>query len=131
MAYPFSLKSKSSPNNLGGLAVDANRVALTGAIGSGIQTYDATNGTPVKSPNSAGLAAGLTINIPQDAIQMVCHCTGGAGAQIQVSEDATFASYTRISNGDGPITYDVVRQNKLYFKTDSGSPTLAFHFVLI
>lgn len=130
MAYPFSLKPKSPPNNLGGLIVDANRVALTGAIGSGIQTYDAT-GTPVKSPNSAGLAAGLTINVPQDAIQMVCHCSGGAGAQIQVSEDAAFASYTKISNGDGPVTYDVARQSKIYFKTDAGSPTLSFHFILI
>ena len=129
MAYTFSVKPIASPSNFGGLAVDGNRVSMTGVIGSGIQTTDAT-ATPVASPMSMSGTTVYTLNVPTNAASIIVHCTTGSTG-IRVSEDSTVTSYTVISNSDGPCQYDVSRQSKIYFKIDVGLPTLAFHFVIV
>ena len=130
MAYTFSVKPIASPSNFGGLAVDGNRVSMTGVVGSGIQTVDAT-ATPVASPLSMSGTTVYTLNVPTNAASIIVHCAAGATAGIRVTEDSTVTSYTVISNSDGPCQYDVSRQSKIYFKVDSGTPTLAFHFVIV
>ena len=130
MAYTFSVKPIASPSNFGGLAVDGNRVSMTGVVGSGIQTVDAT-ATPVASPMSMSGTTVYTLNVPTNAASIIVHCAAGATAGIRVTEDSTVTSYTVISNSDGPCQYDVSRQSKIYFKIDTGSPTLAFHFVIV
>ena len=129
MAYTFSVKPFASPSNFSGLAVDGNRVSMTGVIGSGIQTTDAT-ATPVASPMSMSGTTVYTLNVPTNAASIIVHCTT-ASTGIRVSEDSTVTSYTVISNSDGPCQFDVSRQSKIYFKIDAGSPTLAFHFVIV
>ena len=129
MAYTFSVKPIATPSNFGGLAVDGNRVSMTGVVGSGIQTVDAT-ATPVASPLSMSGTTVYTLNVPTNAASIIVHCAT-ASAGIRVSEDSTVTSYTVISNSDGPCQYDVSRQSKIYFKIDVGSPTLAFHFVIV
>ena len=129
MAYTFSVKPIATPSNFGGLAVDGNRVSMTGVIGSGIQTVDAT-ATPVASPMSMSGTTVYTLNVPSNAASIIVHCTA-ASAGIRVSEDSTVTSYTVISNSDGPCQFDVSRQSKIYFKIDTGTPTLAFHFVIV
>ena len=129
MAYTFSVKPIASPSNFGGLAVDGNRVSMTGVVGSGIQTTDAT-ATPVASPMSMSGTTVYTLNVPTNAASIIVHCTTGSTG-IRVSEDSTVTSYTVISNSDGPCQYDVSRQSKIYFKIDVGLPTLAFHFVIV
>ena len=127
MAYTFSEKPIASPSNFGGLAVDGNRVGMTGVIGSGIQTTDAA---AVASPMSMSGTTVYTLNVPSNAASIIVHCiTGSTG--IRVTEDSTVTSYTVISNSDGPCQFDVTRQSKIYFKVDAGSPTLAFHFVIV
>ena len=130
MAYTFSVKPFASPSNFSGLAVDGNRVSMTGVIGSGIQTVDAT-ATPVASPMSMSGTTVYTLNVPTNATSIIVHCAAGATAGIRVTEDSTVTSYTVISNSDGPCQYDVSRQSKIYFKIDAGTPTLAFHFVIV
>ena len=130
MAYTFSIKPIASPSNFGGLAVDGNRVSMTGVIGSGIQTVDAT-ASPVASPMSMSGTTIYTLNVPTNAASIIVHCAAGATAGIRVSEDSTVTSYTVISNSDGPCQYDVSRQSKIYFRIDAGSPVLAFHFVIV
>lgn len=135
MAYTFSVKPIASPSNFGGLAVDGNRVSMTGVIGSGIQTVDAT-ATPVASPKSFTSTDVITLNVPSNAASIIVHCAAAAGAGIRVSESPTLTSvnlltYTVISNSDGPCQFDVSRQSKIYFQVDSGTPTLAFHFVIV
>ena len=127
MAYTFSVKPIATPSNFGGLAVDGNRVSMTGVVGSGIQTVDAT---AVASPMSMSGTTVYTLNVPTNAASIIVHCTA-ASTSIRVSEDSTVTSYTVISNSDGPCQYDVSRQSKIYFKIDAGSPTLAFHFVIV
>jgi len=135
MAYTFSVKPIASPSNFGGLAVDGNRVSMTGVIGSGIQTVDAT-ASPVASPMSMSGTTVYTLNVPNNAASIIVHCAAGLSAGIRVSESPTLSStnlatYTVISNSDGPCQFDVSRQSKIYFQLDAGSPTLAFHFVIV
>ncbi len=131
MAYTFSVKPIATPSNFGGLAVDGNRVSMTGVIGSGIQTVDAT-ATPVASPLSVSGTTVYTLNVPTNAASIIVHCVAAAAASLQISEDSTVTTYTVISNSDGPCQFDVSRQSKIYFKLNTGlTVTAAFHFVIV
>ncbi len=118
-----ALKTHSTPDNFGGLVTDGNRVAMTGALGSIMQTIDAT-GTPVTSPVTVNTTQ--TLVVPQNATSCTIISVTNA---VQVSEDSTQTAYFSLPAAI-PWTFDVARQANLYLKT-SGSTVVSFYFTIV
>lgn len=117
------LKSKSVPNNFGGLRNDGNRIPLTGATGNTFFTEDVT-ASPIVSPVTVNTATTLTV--PQNAISLtVCSVTNA----VRVSETADSTSYFAVPAAT-PFTFDVANQQYVYLTT-SGSTVVSFQFKLI
>jgi hypothetical protein len=124
MSYtPSGLKAHSTPSNFGGLVNDGNRNALTGVLGSYLQTQDAT-ATPVTSPATVNTTA--TLVVPQGAAQLTIVSTTNA---VQVSEDSTQGEYFTLPAGV-IWTFDVARQQNVYLKTVS-STVVNFYFNMV
>jgi hypothetical protein len=122
MAYtPSARKSKSSPNNFGGMKVDANRVAMQ--YGSVMQTRDAT-GTPVTSPATVNTTT--TLVVPQNAVSLTVTPVTNP---VQVSEDSTQSTYYAVPAGASQ-KFEVSDQQDVYLKTAS-STVVSFFFELI
>jgi hypothetical protein len=122
MAYtPSARKSKSSPNNFGGMKVDANRVAMQ--YGSVMQTQDAT-GTPVTSPATVNTTT--TLVVPQNAVSLTVTPVTNP---VQVSEDSTQSTYYAVPAGASQ-KFEVSDQQDVYLKTAS-STVVSFFFELI
>ncbi len=118
-----ALKAKSTPNNFGGLKNDANRVAMTGALGNLMQTQDAT-GTPVTSPATVNTT--LTLIVPQGAVSVLIISVTNA---VQVSEDSTQTAYFSLPAGNAQW-FDCANQQNVYLKT-SGSTVVSFCFKIV
>lgn len=128
MAYTYGgNKLKSSPNNFGGLRVDANRVAMSGALGNFMQSIDAT-ATPVTSPITNGSGAGITLTVPQGAIQIVVHVL--SAVTLLAGEDSTFTYGMMVPTGTS-VTFDVANQQYFYIKPSSGTNTIYFYFRMV
>jgi hypothetical protein len=124
MAYTASVnKTQSVPSNFGGLVNDGNRNAMTGVLGSNIQTQDAT-GTPVTSPVTVNTTK--TLIVPQNAAQITVVSTTNA---VQVSEDSTQSAYFSLPAAT-VWQFDVARQQNVYLKTGS-STVVNFYFTLV
>lgn len=124
MAYtPSPRKVKSPVNNFGGLRTDANRVAMTGALGNVMQTTDA-NASPVVSPVTVNTTQTLTV--PQGAVS----CTIiSVTNPVQVSEDSTQSTYFSLPAGV-PWEFDCADQQFIYLKT-GGSTVVSFLFKVV
>lgn len=128
MAYTFGgRKTKTSPNNFGGLKADANRVAMTGVLGNYMQSYDAT-ATPVYSPITNGSASGVFLTIPQNAAQVTI-CIGGSDTAL-VGEDSTY-TYGQFVPTATLVTFDVADQQYIYIKPSSGTNSIYFQFKMV
>ena len=124
MAYtPSGFKQHTTPSNFGGLVNDGNRNAMTGVLGSSMQTQDAT-ASPVTSPLTVNTTA--TLVVPQNAAQLVIVSTTNA---VQVSEDSTQGEYFTVPAGT-IWAFDVARQQNVYLKTGS-STVVNFYFVMV
>lgn len=124
MAYtPSPLKIKSKPGNFGGLRVDGNRVALTGAIGNQFQTIDAAD-SPVVSPVT--IAATQVLKVPQNAVSVTLIAVTNP---LQISEDSTQSTWFSLPAGI-PLEVDVANQQFVYLKVGS-STVVSFMFKLV
>lgn len=131
MAYTFTTKgtpSGSQTSYFGNLTIDAAHVGMTGVVGAGPQTQDAS-GTPVVSPATVSNTAVTTLNIPQNAAQLYVIA---ATNTVNISEaDATVATnYFTIPTG-AMIEIDVTRCAVLYLKANTGASTLSFYFNVV
>ena len=124
MAYTRSVtKTFTTPDNFGGLVTDGNRVAMTGAVGSFIQTQDAT-GTPITSPATVNTTA--TLVVPNNAVTLTISPVTNP---VQVSEDSTMSAYFAVPAA-AVVEFDVARQQNVYLKT-GGSTVVSFFFKVI
>ena len=114
---------KVGGNLFSGLVNDANRNAMTGVLGSYIQTEDAT-GTPVPSPVTVNTTQ--TLKVPQDAAQCTIVSTTNA---VQVSEDSTMTASFSVPAGT-IWTFDCARMTNIYLKTGS-STVVNFYFTMV
>lgn len=122
MAYtPVTLKTGG--NLFGGLINDANRNAMTGAIGNQIYTQDAT-GTPVTSPVTVNTTK--TLVVPSNAVSITITPVTNA---VQVSEDSTQTAYFAVPAG-AVVKFDCSRMANIYLKT-GGSTVVSFYFTLV
>jgi hypothetical protein len=122
MAYtPPTLKTGG--NLFGGLVNDANRNAMTGALGNSIQTEDAT-GTPVTSPVTVNTTK--TLVVPTNAVACTIVSTTNA---VQVSEDSTETASFALPAGV-VWTFDCARMTNIYLKTGS-STVVNFYFTIV
>ena len=134
MASAYTFVQKTAPtepdqlSNFNNLVVDGSHVGMTGALGSGFQTTDAT-GTPVVSPVTVSNAGVTTIIVPASAIQVTVIAITNT---VNVSEaDATVATkYFTVPTGV-PITFEVARLSKFYMKANGGASTLSFFFNVV
>lgn len=110
-------------HNFGGLVNDGNRNAMTGALGSTMQSIDAT-GTPVTSPATVNTTQ--TLVVPPNAVQITIVSTTNP---VQVSEDSTQTAFFTVPAAV-PVTFDVARQNNVYLKT-GGSTVVSFYFTMV
>ena len=124
MAYtPPILKSKTSPDNFGGLKTDANRIAMTGALANTMGSIDAT-GTPQNSPLTVNTTA--TLVVPQNAVS----CTiVSVTNPVQVSEDSTQTAFFTLPAAT-VFTFQCANQQNIYLKTAS-STVVSFQFQLV
>lgn len=126
MTYaPVTLKSKSVPNNFGGMRADGNRISMTGAVGNNIQTRDAT-ATPVNSPITNGSSSGLTLVVPQNATQM----TVISSVACLVGEDSTY-TYGLSIPANTITKFDVANQQNVYLKPSNATNTINFYFNIV
>lgn len=124
MAYTApTFKAHSNPSNFGGLVNDGNRNAMTGVLGSYMQSEDAAV-SPVTSPATVNTTQ--TLVVPQNAAQITVVSTTNA---VQVSEDSTQTAYFTLPAAT-PFTFDVARQQNVYLKT-SGSTVVNFYFTMV
>lgn len=133
MANTYTFTTKTIPVGQADLfqnavVSDGDRVNLTGAIGSGPQTSDAT-GTPLTSPLTVSDIAVTTVLVPQDAVQLNLITITNT---LNISEaDSTVATkYFTIPIGT-LITIDVARCSTLYLKANTGSATVSFWFNVV
>lgn len=129
--YTFTQKAAPSnpESNFAGMAADGNRVAMTGAIGSGMMTQDAT-GTPVTSPATVSNLAVTTINIPANAVQMVVNVGSASAVNFSEKSDAS-AQVFQIQSTDGIQYIDVARQSVIYMKAATASVSVWFYFKVV
>jgi hypothetical protein len=124
MAYtpsPYRIKTEVSFN---GLIMDGNRNALTGALGNGFQSRDAT-ATPVNSP-LAMTGSVQTITVPEGAFEFNVN---PKTAVVQVSEDSTMTAYFTVPI-DVSQTFPCARQKYIYLKGTS-SDKVDFYFNML
>ncbi len=127
MAFTFVQKTPPSvgASNFGGLVNDGNHNAMSGAIGSGIQTTDAT-ASPVASP--ATVTTGTTITVPLNATSVTIY----SSAALRISETSTTMSTSYFAiPATTVMTIDVARMASFYLKQDSGSCTVQFFFAVV
>lgn len=115
-------------SNFGGITVDANRVAMTGATASGPQTSDAT-GTPLTSPLTVSNSAVTTVNVPLNAYKVTLIT---ATNTLNISEaDSTVASkYFTLPVGT-VLEIETAQCSVLYLKANTGSATVSFFFSVV
>jgi hypothetical protein len=118
-----TFRTQSVPANFGGLVNDGNRNAMTGVLGSLMQTQDAT-GTPVTSPVTVNTTK--TLVVPTAAAQCTVVSTTNA---VQVSEDSTQTAFFTLPAGT-VWTFDCARMSNIYLKTGS-STVVNFYFNLV
>lgn len=124
MAYTApTFKAKTSPDNFGGLRTDANRIAMTGALGNYSQSQDAT-GTPVTSPVTVNTTQ--TLIVPQGAVS--CNIVSTTNA-VQVTEDSSYTATFSVPAGT-IYSYNCANQQNIYLKTGS-STVVNFQFVMV
>lgn len=124
MATP-TFKTPVIPSNFGGLVNDANRNAMTGALGSWFQTSDAT-GTPKNSPLTVSNSA-VPIAVPTRAVQM----TLSTNNDLRISELSDVSTYYILAGGTA-ITIDIARLGILYLLRDGASDcTVKFMFNMV
>lgn len=128
MAYTFGgFKQKSTPNDFGGLRTDGNRVAMTGALGNYMQSYDAT-ATPVYSPISNGSGSGLVLTVPQGAVSI--NIIAASSVTLLVGEDSTY-TYGLFVPTNTLANFQCANQQYIYIKPSSGTNTIYFQFVMV
>jgi hypothetical protein len=94
-------------------------------VASGIKTEDATS-TPQESPLAYTSAAVITIEIPENAAELIVKPT----TDLRVSEEVAMGSYFVVDGGSVHI-FPVGRTDQLYLIGDSASGTLNFYFHFI
>lgn len=113
-------------DNLGGQAVDANRIAIQG-IGSGFITTD-ISASPITSPTT--LSTGVTtVTVPVSAISIIItnlDTTNNVLVSELVGMGATFAILPKTS-----VTLQLTRQGFLYLKSSASTVSCSFVFQLI
>lgn len=114
---------KTGGNLFGALVNDANRNAMTGALGNVMNTRDAT-GTPQNSPITVNTTA--TLVVPNNAVACTIVSTTNP---VQVSEDSTQTASFSLPAAI-PWTFDCSRMTNIYLKT-SGSTVVNFYFTIV
>lgn len=134
MANTYTFIQKSSPSepgeedNFGGLQVDANHVALTGATGSGPQTVDISV-SPISSPATVSNSSVTTLTIPLNAARVNFLATTNT-VNVSESVSAVTSKYFTIPTGV-QVSVDVARCSILYLEANTGAATLSFWFDVI
>jgi hypothetical protein len=125
MGYTF--KTYQTPNNLGPLAMDANKQAIQ--IAAGIQTQDAA-GTPVVSPLAVPSGAPTTLSIPKAAVNL---CVLPLTNSINISESDPTVATNYLTAPVGAITkIPCVRMATIYLKANTGPATgTSFWFEMV
>lgn len=130
-AYTFTQKpSPSEPgqeDNFGGVSVDANHVAMTGAIGAGFQTTDISV-SAIVSPATV-TTGGTTLTVPLNATQLVITSIGTSS--LLVSETSSYTNTVVFTTSIAPITIDCARMANIYLKGSGGSAVVNFYFVVV
>lgn len=122
MAYtPSVTKSKTVPDNFGGLRTDGNRVAMM--VGNTFQVVDATD-TPVTSPVTVNTTQVLTV--PQGAVSVTISSTTNP---VRVSDDSTNSVYFALPAAT-PWEFECANQQYVYLST-SGSTVVDFFFKVV
>lgn len=123
---PLTDTGKVLGNSFGPLVNDANRNAMTGALGNTFQTKDGS-ASPVNSPVTAG-AAETVIRVPQQAVSVQFYATTN---DTRISKDPNFADYFTLKAGV-LIEVDCAREDYIYVKRDASSDaTLQFIFKIV
>ena len=128
--YTFSVKpAPLNPDTwFAGIVNDGDRNAMTGAVGSGIQTEDAS-ATPVTSPLTISTTAVTHLVVPQNAVSMVINVSNAS--PVNISEVSAMTSYYQIQQIDGNVEIDLARQNDIYLMASSATATAWFYFKIV
>lgn len=123
MAYTAPTFKTVVNNTFKGLVNDGNRNAMTGVLGSYMQSQDAT-GSPVTSPVTVNTTA--TLVVPANAAQITITPVTNP---VQVSEDSTMTAYFAVPAA-AIVTFDCSRMANIYLKT-GGSTVVSFYFTMV
>lgn len=127
--YTFTQKAEAvepgAEDNFGGLVVDGNHNAMTGAIGAGIQTTD-ISASAIVSPATV-TTGGTTITIPLNAVSITLYTTT---EPLLISETSAYTN-TFLLPVATVVTLNVARQALLYVKGSGGSATVNFFFQVV
>ncbi|MFA5037064.1 MAG: hypothetical protein WC479_07810 [Candidatus Izemoplasmatales bacterium] len=94
-------------------------------VASGIKTEDATS-TPQESPLAYTSAAVITIEVPENAAELIIK----PSTDLRVSEEVAMGSYF-VADGGSVHVIPVGRTDQIYIKGDSADGTLSFYFHFI
>lgn len=129
-AYTFTQKTQpSEPGELnwfGNLRRDGSKQPLTGALGNGIQTTDATS-TPQTSPLTVTTSAVVTLVAPDDAMNVLITSLTNT---LNISEVSNMASYFTLPVNT-PITLECGLQKNFYLESNTGNATVSFAFGIV
>jgi len=119
------------PSHFGNLAVDGAHETITGIVGNGFQTSDAT-ATPVTSPVSVSATTAQVINIPDSAAEInILPKT----QSVYISESNTATSgwttnYIEMPAGQ-QVILDVAKTSKIYLLGGTGTSVVSFWFNVV
>ena len=133
--YTFTQKAEpSEPNQLnwyGNLRRDGSKQPMTGPMGNGIQTTDATTPTAINSATTVTSTSSMTLNSPVNATTLnFCAASATTTATLNVSEVSGMASYFTVPLNQ-VISMDCGLQQPFYFEANTASVTLSFWYTIV
>lgn len=131
--WTFSPKAPSTEpgqlDHFSGLRNDANKIALTGVLGNGIQTTDAT-GTPVTSPVSVTTGTVVTLNTPESAALITIIPKTQSVLVSEISGTSSLSSYVEIPVGSS-MQFALANQSTLYLLGGTGTAVTSFFYEVV
>ena len=132
--YTFTKRSvPTEPNqqsNFGNIQRDGSKQPLTGYLGNGIQTTDATPSTAITSPVSVTTGAVVELNSPVSAPSLTIMPKSFSVLVSEISGSSSLSSYVEVPAGSS-MQFDIANQGPVYLLGGTGTAVVSFFYEIV
>lgn len=116
-------------NNFNNIERDGSKQPLTGVLGNGIQTSDATT-SPVTSPVSVTTGTVVALNSPASAASITITPKTQSVLVSEVSGTSSLTSYVEVPVGTTQ-SFDIANQGIVYLLGGTGTAVISFFYQIV